>query len=249
MSESLLILAVFLLAGAVKGVIGLGLPTVALGLLTVSIGLEAAMALMLAPSFVTNLWQGLVGGHGVVVVRRTWPFLLLATVGVWPGVALSGDWDHEGLTGILGAVLITYGVAGLTRPAVRIRPGSEIWASPLLGTLNGVLTGLTGSFVFPAALYLQSLALPRDQLVQAMGILFTCSTVALALALAVEGRLPGQIGVASMLAVLPALFGMALGRRIRAHLSEATFKRTFFAALIALGAYVVLPALGIEMEP
>ena len=40
----------------------------------------------------------------------------------------------------------------------------------------------------------------------AMGVLFTCSTVALALA--VEGRLPGQIGVASMLAVMPALFGV-----------------------------------------
>ena len=92
MAEALLILAVFVLAGAVKGVIGLGLPTVALGLLTASVGLAAAMALMLAPSFVTNLWQGLVGGHGVVVVRRTWPFLLLATVAVWPGVALSGGW-------------------------------------------------------------------------------------------------------------------------------------------------------------
>ena len=115
------------------------------------------------------------------------------------------------LTGLLGGLLIAYGVAGLTRPALRIRPSNEIWASPLLGTVKGILTGLTGSFVVPGALYLQSLALPRDQLVQAMGVLFTCSIVALALALAVEGRLPGQIGVASMLAVLPALFGMVLG--------------------------------------
>ncbi len=207
------------------------------------------MALMLAPSFVTNLWQGLVGGHGGVVVRRTWPFLLLATVAIWPGVALSGDWDSDVLSGLLGGLLIAYGSAGLTRPALKIRSGSEIWASPLLGAVNGILTGLTGSFVVPGALYLQCLALPRDQLVQAMGVLFTCSTVALALALAIEGRLSGEIGVASMLAVLPALFGMVLGRRIRAHLSEATFKRIFFAALIALGAYIVLIALGIGMEP
>ena len=107
MAEALLILAVFVLAGTVKGVIGLGLPTVALGLLTASIGLEAAMALMLAPSCVTNLWQALVGGHGVAVVRRTWPFLLLATLAVWPGVALSGGWDS--------APKNAYRVAGIGR--------------------------------------------------------------------------------------------------------------------------------------
>ena len=244
MTEALLVVVVFLLAGSVKGVIGLGLPTVALGLLTASVGLEAAMALMLAPSFVTNLWQGLVGGNGIVVLRRTWPFLMLASIAVWPGVALSEEWDADVLTGILGALLVAYGAAGLTRPALRIRPRTERWASPLLGVVNGILTGMTGSFVVPGVFYLQSLALARDQLVQAMGMLFTCSTVALALALAVESRLPAQIGVASVLAVLPALFGMVLGRRIRTHLSETAFRRIFFAALIGLGLYILLLAVG-----
>ena len=242
MAEALLILIVFVLAGAVKGVIGLGLPTVALGLLTASVGLEAAMALMLAPSLVTNVWQAVVGGNGSVVLRRIWSFLLFATVAVWPGVVLSEGWDTEVLTGILGALLIAYGAAGLTRPALTIRPGMERWASPLLGAANGVLTGLTGSFVVPGVLYLQSLSLSRDQLVQAMGMLFTCSTIALALALAMEDRLPAQIGLASVLAVLPALIGMVLGRRIRIHLSESAFRRVFFAALIALGLYILLPS-------
>lgn len=244
MPETLLILLVFVIAGAVKGVIGLGLPTVALGLLTASVGLEAAMALMLAPSFVTNLWQGLGGGHGMVVLRRTWAFLLLATVAVWPGVALARGWDSQVLSGILGALLIAYGLAGLTRPALKIGRGTEIWASPLLGAVNGILTGLTGSFAVPGVLYLQSLSLPRDQLVQAMGMLFTCSTIALTLALAGEGRLPAETGLASVLAIAPALLGMVLGRRVRAHLTEAAFRRIFFVALIALGAYILLPAVG-----
>jgi len=59
---TLLILATFLLAGAIKGVIGLGLPSVSLAILTVAIDLESAMVLLLAPSLVTNFWQGLSGG-------------------------------------------------------------------------------------------------------------------------------------------------------------------------------------------
>src|SRR5207249_7074320 len=51
----------FLLAGMVKGVIGLGLPAVTLGVLTVAFDLPSAMSLLLVPSFVTNLWQASVG--------------------------------------------------------------------------------------------------------------------------------------------------------------------------------------------
>jgi hypothetical protein len=64
----------FLLARCVKGVIGFGLPTVSLALLTATIGLQPAVALMLAPSFVTNLWQAMIGGNGRTVLVRTWPF-------------------------------------------------------------------------------------------------------------------------------------------------------------------------------
>ena len=53
----------------------------------------------------------------------------------------------------------------------------------MIGGINGVLTGMTGSFVVPGVLYLQALALPRDAFIQAMGILFTISTVALAVSL------------------------------------------------------------------
>jgi uncharacterized membrane protein YfcA len=47
----------FLLAGFVKGVIGLGLPTVSMGLLTLVMAPAKAASLLIVPSFVTNVWQ------------------------------------------------------------------------------------------------------------------------------------------------------------------------------------------------
>ena len=67
-----LVAGVLLLAGTVKGVVGLGLPTVTLALLTATTGLEAAVAVMLLPSLVTNLWQALAGGGFAVLL---WGFL------------------------------------------------------------------------------------------------------------------------------------------------------------------------------
>lgn len=236
------IIATFFLAGTVKGVIGLGLPTVSVGLLTAAIDLPTAMALLLVPSFATNLWQALAGGHGRTILRRIWPFLATATIMVWFGAMALTRVDLALLSGLLGGILVAY--AGLDLAGVRfaIEPRREIWAGPLLGTANGILTGMTGSFVVPGVMYLQAIGLPRDMLIQAMGMLFTVSTVALAVALQGNALLTTQLGTVSAAALVPAAAGMLFGQRIRRRLSESLFRRIFFVGLLALGAYIVAGA-------
>ena len=48
---------VFTLAGFVKGVVGLGLPTITMGLLSLVMAPAQAAALLVVPSLVTNVWQ------------------------------------------------------------------------------------------------------------------------------------------------------------------------------------------------
>ena len=155
--------ATFTLAGTVKGVIGLGLPTVSLALLSLAVSLPEAMALLLLPSFVTNLWQGLVGGHFLALLQRLWPFLLPATVLVPAGALALHHIDLTWLSAMLGGLLIAY--AGLNLAGVRlsIDAAKERWAGPLLGTINGIATGMTGSFVVPGTLFLQAIAGPDDR--------------------------------------------------------------------------------------
>jgi uncharacterized membrane protein YfcA len=239
----LIIGTTFLLAGVVKGVIGLGLPTVSLALLTTALGLQPAMALLLAPSLVTNLWQAISGGHGRMILARLWPFLSAATVTVWIGAAAAALVDVALLSALLGGLLAVYAAIGLGRAQFAIPPQRARWAGPLTGCVNGVLTGMTGSFVVPGVPYLQALGLPRDMLIQAMGVLFTLSTAALGLALAGRGLLNADLGLQSLAAIPPALLGMVLGRRLRGRLSEAAFRKVFFVALLVLGLYIIAQSL------
>lgn len=234
----------FLLAGLVKGVIGLGVPTVSLALLTATLGLQPAMALLLFPAFITNLWQGLVGGHLRVLLRRTWSLLLMVCLGTWLGVALLARLDTALLAALLGLLLCLYSALSLTRPQVPPPGRHEGWLSPAVGAVNGVLTGMTGSFVVPGVLYLQALGLARDALIQAMGLLFTVSTLALGLALGERDFLSGDLALLSAAAVAPALVGMLLGQQVRRRLSEPAFRKLFFVALFLLGAYIVAGAVG-----
>lgn len=233
------IVATFLLAGGVKGVIGLGLPTIALAILTVTIDLTSAMALLLIPSLFTNVWQGAVGGHAGMLFRRLWPFFLAATVTVWLGGLALARLDHDWLSKLLGVLIVAYAAISLLGFRPKFRAGTERWLGPVLGVTNGVLTGMTGSFVVPGVLYLNAIGLQRDALVQAMGIFFSLSTAALAIALGGAGLLSADLGLASLVGLPPAILGMVAGQALRRRLSEARFRQVFFTALLALGLYIV----------
>ena len=227
----------------VKGVIGLGLPAVSLAVLTIAFDLPSAMSLLLVPSFVTNLWQSLAGGHGKAILLRLWPFLVPATATVWIGAQALTRMDLLMLTALLGVLLVTYSMANLRGFQLAIPARHETWVGPLVGVANGVLTGLTGSSVVPGVMFLQAIGLSRDMLVQAMGILFTTSTLALAVALQKANILTIEHGILSFGAVLTAILGMILGQRVRSTLSERRFRKVFFVALLVLGAYIVASAL------
>jgi hypothetical protein len=141
-------------------------------------------------------------------------------------------------TAALGGALALYGAVGLLKPRLRVPAAAEPWAGPLVGAATGLVTGATGVFV-PAVPYLASLGLERDDLVQALGLSFTVSTLALAAGLAWHGALPMAAAGASLLALVPALAGMALGGWLRARVRPETFRLCFFVGLLLLGGELV----------
>lgn len=236
--ETLIIFAVFLFAGFVKGIVGLGLPTLSLGILATIIGLPNAMAILLIPSFTTNVWQGFSGPGTMVLLRRLAPMFCFAMAMVWVGVSILVRVDTKWLTMLLGTLIAIYGVAGLTSPKLPNVGRHERWLGPVVGAINGTITGLTGAAIVPGVFYLQSLGLDRNAFVKAIGILFSISGLALFVALYFRDRLSVDLGVTSVLACIPAFVGMSIGERVRRRLTEATFRRVFFIFLILLGVYV-----------
>ncbi|MDA1326307.1 MAG: sulfite exporter TauE/SafE family protein [Proteobacteria bacterium] len=237
-----IVTAVFLVAGLVKGVVGMGLPTVSLGLLALAFGPKEAIALMLVPALVTNIWQGVIGGALKVLLKRLWSLLAMVCIGVWIGAGMLERADAAYISGGLGLILVVYAAISLMTPQVGSPGHREIWLSPLLGGVNGILTGLTGTFVVPGVPYLQALGLDRMALVQAMGILFTISTIALAVSLSGHNLLPRDLGLLSAIALAPALVGMAGGQWVRRKISESLFRKILYWSLALVGAYLAARA-------
>lgn len=237
-----LVTLAFLVAGVVKGVVGMGLPVIAIGILGIVMAPVEAAALLVVPSLVTNIWQLLAGPSLGALVRRFATLLLGVCAGTALGIGLLTGGATTLASAALGSVLAVYGALGLVSARIRVRRG-EPWLSPLIGVFTGVLTGATGVFAIPAVPYFGALGLERDELIQTLGLLFTVCTAALAIGLLAHGRFPPSVAVNSLLALIPALLGMFVGQKIRYRLKPQLFRRWFCIALVVLGGYMVLRAL------
>jgi uncharacterized membrane protein YfcA len=233
----------FLLAGFVKGVVGMGLPTVAMGLLGLVMPPVQAAALLVVPSLVTNVWQLAAGPRFTALLKRFATMMLGVCLGTALGIGLLTGGATTLAATALGGVLAAYGAIGLVSARFTVSARSEGWLSPLIGLITGVLTGATGVFVIPAVPYLNSLGLEKEELIQTLGLSFTVSTVALAVGLAASGQFQASVAGSSLLALVPALGGMLLGQGIRNRLHPEVFRRWFFVGLFVLGAYMVVRAL------
>lgn len=229
---------VFVVAGWVKGVTGMGLPTVAMALLAMVLPSPVAAALLVVPSLVTNLWQMVDGPALPKLLRRLWPLLACTAVATLASARLLASLETSWSGAALGVALIVYATFAVAAPRFHVPERAERWLAPPTGLCTGLVTGATGVFVFPAVPYLQSLRLPPDAFVQALGLAFTVSTLALALGLFAHGAFAPSHALLSLATLPPALAGLWLGQRLRRRIAPARFRRWTLATLSLLGLHL-----------
>lgn len=238
-----IVVGVFLLAGWVKGVVGMGLPTVAMGALGLAMPPAQAAAILVVPSLVTNIWQFVTGPSAWGIARRFSIMLIFVCAGTAYGIRFLTAASSHLPSIALGAVLAIYGLFGLLLPPLSVPSRSERVLSPIVGGITGVLTGATGVFVVPAVPYISALGLSKDELIQALGLSFTVSTVALGVALGSTGGFSPIVLVASLGAVVPALIGMFAGQATRDRIEPVAFRKWFFVAMLLVGSYMAIKGL------
>jgi uncharacterized membrane protein YfcA len=240
MPDSILVIiaAVFLLAGFVKGTIGMGLPTVAIGLLATQMPPAHALAIVIVPAIVTNIWQTFVGPYLRDIVRRLWPLMIGTVLGIWSGAGLmTGPYAHYG-TIVLGVLLVIYAIVGLSKVRFSVPRRNEKWIGGIVGLITGVISAATGVQVIPSMPFMQAIGMEKDELVQALGVFFTTATLALAFNLTGAGLLNATVAIPGLVAMVAAFAGMYAGQAIRSRMDAETFRRWFLIAMLLLGLYL-----------
>jgi uncharacterized membrane protein YfcA len=235
----LLAAGAFAAGGSVKGAFGFGLPLVTVPLLAMVMPPPTAIALMLVPVISANIVQAFQGGYYRSALRRFWPFFITMTVATLIAVQFLATFDPKITSIVLGGIIILFSLYQLWSPTFDVSRRAEIFLTPLVGVIAGLIGGVTGLFGLPLVVYLVSLRLPKDEFVGTVSFWNLFGSLPLFGGLAWHGILTLPIAGASGGGALISILGVWAGTWARGYLPQAIFRRILLAILVVVGANLI----------
>ena len=225
-----------IVAGLLKGTIGVGMPVVALPLLSLFIDIKSAAMLLSVPLIFSNLPQALEGGKTGRSLLQLTPVLLGMIPGLFIGVRILLALDANVAKIIAGLALIGAGLVTLLAPRLQLPSRMVFPAGITFGFCGGILGGIAamaGPLVF---IFLLAKGLHGKAFTKEASLYLVVSSGVLAIFLTASRQFSWLDVLVSMAAMLPVALGMVAGQHLRDKIAPETFRKLVLIAVIAAGA-------------
>ena len=229
-----------LVAGTVKGIAGLGFPTLATPLLSLAVDVKTAVVVLILPNLVMDGIQFARRGAPTARIRRLAPLLVGGAVGTVIGTRLLVVLPARTVVLLLGAFVVAFVALNATRFAPRLPPTWEPWAGPLAGLVAGVVGGVTNVPGTPLAIYFYALGMSKPDFLASTAFTFLIYKLVQLAAVAWFGLLTSALAATSLALTGIALAGFVGGLWIQNRLDQRAFDRAVLVLLGALGAWLVI---------
>ena len=233
----------FIVAGTIKGAAGLGLPTAAIAGMTLVLEPRVAIAIILFPMLVLNAWQWISAGDLLRSAKQYAPFSVVLFV----CVALTAFWvkdvADQALMLTLGSVIVLFVIMSWSGKQPFLPDKHDLKAQIGFGLFAGIIGGMTSAWAAPMGMYLNMRDTPKDEFVRASGFMITVGSLPLCLSYAQLGFLTGPLALTSLMMIVPAMIGFALGASVRHRLSQRIFRNVVLVVFLVLALNLIRRAL------
>lgn len=205
-------------------------------MMTVLLPAQIAVSLMAIPVVVANLWQAANAPDLRGIIGRFWPAGLSLLAGTLVGLSILSRINEQALLLIVGSFVIALTFLQVSARRLSI-PTTHIATAGLgFGFLSGLIGGISSMFGPMMILYLVSLKdLSKDDFVSAISFLYLCAVLPWTAGLIITGLLTKKLLLASALAAIPVLIGLAIGQIIRKRVSDEHFQALIVLVLLTSG--------------
>tara|TARA_B100000963_G_scaffold358818_1_gene384423 strand:+ start:3596 stop:4354 length:759 start_codon:yes stop_codon:yes gene_type:complete len=234
------VLLIFFAGGVVKGLIGVGLPTVSLTLLSFIFDIKESISIILLPVIFTNLYQMFDGKYLKQIMGDTKFFQISAFLFIFPGFYFLLIFNSNTILIILALVLIFNSLLGLIKYEIKFKNFKSKYSQLLIGSTTGIVTGTTGIYTMPFIFLIQSLQYTKNKVIQLMGLTFFIFSSTQFLLFSLNNLINTKILILSLISCVPILFGVYLGTNLRIKISEVFFKLLFNLMLIIMGILLII---------
>lgn len=227
--------AVFLLAGSVKGTLGIGLPTIAISLMSQVLDPRLAVTLTIGPLLLTNLQQAVRSGFFLRTLRRYAPYWATLAVIITFSAIFAQGLSAAALLMVMGGSVVFFTALQLFVRPPRLPARFDRLAQIAAGATSGLMGGVTAIWGPPILMYLISSRVEKDEFVRATGVLLTLGAIPLAATYAAQGHLAGDRAAVSFALAIPSVLGFMLGERLRRYLKPERFHTAVLVMFLLLG--------------
>ena len=232
---SLTIAGIYLLAGSVKGVFGIGLPTTSITLMTLFIAPLEAIAINLLPMFVTNGYQFYKAENHRRTLITYWPFalVLLFFLSIFSVVTAKLGNNVIGL--LIAFSVISFAITNLFITKLSIKAEHDrIWQFSI-GGVAGILGGLTSLWGVPITIYLIIKQVKPRQFIDASGFLIFIGCIPLAIGYSTTGLLSPDILFPALAGTATGIIGFKVGEIFRPMLAPDLFQKLLLWLFLIMG--------------
>ena len=232
----ILLLAVGAVAGLVKGVVGFAMPMVLISALGSMVSPEVALAGLIVPTLVTNLWQALRQGAAAAwaAIRRFRLFLLVGFGVLMASAQLVPYLPKPLMSLMIGVPVTLYAAVELSGRAVRLPGGAGRRGEATMGAIAGFFAGFSGVWGPPTVAMLTARGTEKAEQMRVQGVIYGLGSLGLLWAHVVSGVLNPVTLPLSVALVPPGLLGLWIGFRIQDRIDQTLFRKlTLWVLLIA----------------
>ena len=226
---------VYLLAGSIKGAVGIGLPTAAIGISSQFIDPRMAISLVVFPILFSNTWQVFREGKIIQAFKSCWLFALTMMIVLVAMTFVTAGIDTNTLFFIIGLVIFTFAVTGLLFSPPALPDRFDSIAQFVGGALSGVLGGLTAIWAPPIVIYLMARRVGKEDFVRITGVLLFLGSISLCIGFWQAGLLTGSSSLFSIGLAIPTLLGFSLGEILRRKLNSQRFRTLVLLIFLVMG--------------
>lgn len=233
---ALMIGLVFVVAGTVKGLVGIGMPTVSIGIMSQFAPPHFAIAVVVFPMLISNVWQVYRTGVGLDTIRRYKVLIGLMVVSLLITTVFTARVPADFLIGVIGLSVVAFSVTSLAHTPPALPDHRDGVGQVITGISAGILGGFTSIWSPPLVTYLIARRVEAEEFVRAAGVLILIGTVPLIIGFWQSGLLNGETAPMSALMVAPTLIGFSVGEAIRKRMDPAKFRRVLLWMFLVMGA-------------
>ncbi|MFY0692157.1 MAG: sulfite exporter TauE/SafE family protein [Paracoccaceae bacterium] len=231
----MLVAAVFLFAGVIKGTIGIGLPTVSVGLMSQFLPPHTAIAVVVFPILFSNFWQVFRAKAGLKTLRKYWVLVTLLALSLWLTTFFAAQVSADFLLGAIGLAIVVFAASSLIGTPPKLPDHLDRAAQVVTGLAAGVLGGFTSIWAPPFVTYLIARRTDSEEFVRAAGLFIFIGAIPLTIGYWQSGLLNGMTAPLSAGMIIPTLIGFTIGEVLRRHLSPASFRQALLWIFLLMG--------------